>query len=342
MTFDEVYLKELSCFIKDFWSIEPIKIEYLDIEATANCFKIHTNECNYFLKAFQDSYSRRRAINEAKFCGFLSQNSIPVSEIIYTKKSKPYAIHNKRIYQLQVFTEGYTPTQNSLNENLVCQAASMLGEICFTLHKKRLHRDFDKQWLNKFKESQSFEQYEKTLVNLENSQVSNELKSKIKNDLTFRIELTNHMKSLSYYFKNLTYSISHGDFTPSQLICYDDNIVKIVDFSNICQMPIALELIRFYFLASDDCKDIYNFDINRFKKYINSFCEKFPLSENDLKNMPFIYLYYMGRNRFIYRDFLKTNNINDFLISSQRADITRYLFENAETISSQLVDSLKK
>lgn len=216
------------------------------------------------------------------------------------------------------------------------EAAEYLGKIHSILKEKELPMLFDRKWLDKFSEMTNISFYLETLNLVEKSDINEIQKKKIQNDLAFLIEFTKEMNFLSSYFDHATYIASHGDFLPSQLICNDDRILKIIDFANVHKVPVVLELMRFYWMGSSDCQTPKLFDIHIFTEYLLSYMKYNPLSKKDIKSMPYIYLYYMGRNRFAYRDYLQTGDRCSFYESSRRVDVIRYLYQNADNISVKL------
>lgn len=327
---------ELISLIKENWNITVDHIEKLP-RATAICAKVYSNGEKYFLKEFQDSYTTMRAIREADVGKKLIDNNIPVSEIMPTVLGKPYELRNNTVFQLQKYVNGRTPIPNTLQENTLCYAAEYLGKIHSVLQNYDLPHLYATDWIKKFNATEYISFYEETLDLLEGKNFNEAYKKKIQEDLKFRIDLTKHMESISRCYEKITYTSSHGDFIPSQLICNDEKITAIVDFANVHTVPAVLELMRFYWMGSTDCANPNDFNIDLFKKYLTSYLKYFELSKDDLKNMPYIYLYYMGRNRFLYRQYLSTGDETVFYEASNKADVSHYLFMNADKISTQLL-----
>lgn len=223
------------------------------------------------------------------------------------------------------------------------QAAQLLGRLNSLLIDYKLPIDMGKEWLDKFNEDDFSQFYCDTLSLLNQSTEDKDIYLKIKSDLEFRLLLNEQMPKLRDRYNEITYTASHGDYIYSQLICDNLNIKAIIDFSCAQSTPISLELMRFYALSSSDCYTAETFNIETFKKYISTYMQYFSLSSKDLRNMPYVYLYYLGRNKFTYREYLKTqekNKIELLRFSSWRTDMCRYLFENAEYISKELLSLL--
>lgn len=326
---------ELIDKLQQIWNIHVTKAEVI-AESTALCRKIFSEENDYFLKEFQDSYSQERARLEGRICKLLLNNRLPVSEIIPSTDGKDYAVIKGRIFQLQHYVNGTSPTHNSLKVQTLCEASRYLGKIHSALRLSKLPPLFDDSWISRFNENESISFYKETQSKVSAMATDEYTKQKVLSDLDFRITLTKHMDALSKYFKNLTYTPSHGDYTPSQIICKGDSIQKIIDFSNLHSVPAVLELVRFYYLASDDmkCADCLNSD--SLKTYIKSYLEEFKLTNQEIMSIPYVAAYYLGRNRYVYREYSDTGNLQALKKSAHLTEISRYFFNNAEEISYRL------
>lgn len=310
---------------------------------TANCYKITANKQPFFLKEFQQSYDTSRAEREAALLSFLGRHGFPAPQIVPTVMGYSHIVYRERVLQLQKYIDGVTPRENSLEPDAMMQAAGLLGSLNALLQSYDMTVAMGDKWLGMYDQQEYDRFYAETSALLELSVAAPIYLEKIKDDIEFRRELNRSMPQLSKSYCGITYTPSHGDFIYSQLICdKKGSIKKIVDFSSAHTVPISLELMRFYMLSSADCKTPGRFDMHLFKQYIANYMQFFPLSLNDLKNMPIIYLYYMARNKYVYREFLQSNGEKEtsFLQSSWRTDVCRFLYENAQKISEELVSLL--
>ena len=309
-------------------------------DCTANCFVINDCSQKYFLKEFQPAYDIQRAISEEQLLSFLKKHNFPASVVIPTISGKGFTEYGGRILQLQEFFEGKVPRQNTLEQDTVIQAAQLLGKLNVLLKNYRLPIAMGKEWLLKYNKNEYAQFYNETLLRLKNSNIEQKTYDKIETDIEFRLLLNEKMDEYQSYFDKITYASSHGDYIYSQLICEDDQIKRIIDFSYAHTVPISLELMRFFTLSSNSFLQINKMDYGLLKSYISAYLSYFSLSEDDLRYMPYIYLYYMGRNKFLYREFIQTNDNHLFNVSSWRSDICRLIYNNAENISNQLIELL--
>lgn len=307
-------------------------------DCTANCFIINTDSNKYFLKEFQQAYDIERAVSEERLLSFLKKQNFPSSVVIPTVNRKGFVQLGGRILQLQKFFKGVVPRQNTLKQETVIQAAQLLGKLNILLKNFNLPIALGKDWLVKFDKNEYAQFYNETLLKLKDSNLEQNIYEKIETDINFRLLINEKMDEYQSYFNKITYTSSHGDYIYSQLICENDQIKRIIDFSYAHSVPISLELMRFFTLSSSSFFQIDNIDFSLLKSYISAYLSYFPLSRDDLRYMPYIYLYYMGRNKFLYRDFIQNNNNDLFYISSWRSDICRLIYDNAENISNLLME----
>ena len=307
---------------------------------TANCFILNACSQKYFLKEFQSSYNIQRAISEERLLSFLKNRNFPASVVIPTISGKGFVEYGGRILQLQEFFEGNVPRQNTLEQDTVVQAAQLLGKLNVLLTDYRLPIAMGKDWLNKYNKNEYEQFYNETLFQLKTFGIEQKIREKIETDIEFRLLMNEQMDEYQSYFDKITYASSHGDYIYSQLICKDNQIKRIIDFSYAHSVPLSLELMRFFTLSSNSFLRINEMDYNLLKSYISAYLSYFPLTRDDLRYMPYIYLYYMGRNKFLYREFIQKRDNQLFHISSWRSDICRLIYDNAENISNQLIELL--
>lgn len=326
--------EELILLLNRNWNINVQSSEYIP-ESTALCRKIISDDGCYFFKEFQDSYSISQVTHEYSVCKFLCENNLPVSQILETIHSKPYVIYKNRIFQLQRYIEGNVQKNNTLSLFQICSSAAELGKIHTLLQNHILSVLFDQVWFEKFDETLYQNYYTETLALIEVADIPHDYKRQITDDITFRFTLTKNMRKISKAFCGVTCTPSHGDYIPSQILFNSTGISGIIDWSNVHTVPAVWELIRFFCLAAKNA-----YDIDLLMEYIIAYMQYAKLTKLDLKNIPYIYAYYMGRNRFLYREYLKTLRYEDYYDSHRKADLCRFYYENAESIAKRLQQTM--
>lgn len=84
----------------------------------------------------------------------------------------------------------------------------------------------------------------------------------------------------------LTYANSHGDFHIGQVIVKDYDIT-VIDWSSACRLPACLDVITSYVFASPACRE-GAVDVEGLNRYIRAYTKHFPLTEYDIKAMPYV------------------------------------------------------
>ena len=123
------------------------------------------------------------------------------------------------------------------------------------------------------------------------------------------------------------------------MIFDDENIKAVIDFSSAKKIPAVWELMRSYVQSSEYCRSETKIDVQEFaeyvKEYMKEYMKYFPLSETDLKAMPYVYLFQLARSRFGYIQYLTSDSEDrGGLISFAfwRTAICKHMKENAEEI----------
>lgn len=149
-------------------------------------------------------------------------------------------------------------------------------------------------------------------------------------------EQIRHLKKISKFHidtKKLTYANSHGDYHIGQAIIHNNDFT-VVDWSSACRLPICLDVITSYVFSSPTCAT-GKIDTDGLKKYIRQFTEKFPLTEYDIKAMP--YVLYFWHCMCNYRpDELDDIPDSYKAIAKLINNFLNWLYDNVEELSEQL------
>lgn len=167
---------------------------------------------------------------------------------------------------------------------------------------------------------------------------------KIKRDLEEKINMIKDISEENIFIdtKKLTIKNTHGDFNVLQLIYKNNHINSVIDFVSACKMPVVWELIRSYSYIDKNVKNgIFNLDT--FTDYIKEFNKYIKLNDYDLKYMSYIYLIQLLSSTYGYKEYINNNeNIELLVFAHFRTNICKYLFNNAENISTRLLENIKK
>ena len=67
---------------------------------------------------------------------------------------------------------------------------------------------------------------------------------RIRDDLLFKKELSYRISDLKSYYDGITYTPTHGDYTACQMICGEDHIKAIIDFSSAATLTSSAETLQ--------------------------------------------------------------------------------------------------
>ncbi len=72
--------------------------------------------------------------------------------------------------------------------------------------------------------------------------------------------------TLDERYCKLTQGNSHGDYNNFQLICSDNDIKSVIDFSGAAYVPLVWEVMRSYTYSAEECRNAKDMDFEKFKK----------------------------------------------------------------------------
>ena len=131
------------------------------------------------------------------------------------------------------------------------------------------------------------------------------------------------------------------DFFSTKTVCrkiwqYKKEVAKAKNASEIDIVPICLDVITSYVFSSPSCAT-GEIDADGLKKYIREFTEKFPLTEYDIKAMP--YVLYFWHCMCNYRpDELADIPDSYKAIAKLINNFLNWLYDHIEELSEQLIE----
>ena len=298
---------EIFKLLKKTYGISADKVQRLHL-GSANCFKVSIKDKAFFLKEYQETFSEQDLQRETALNEFLLSQSFPAARFIKGKNGNTYHLINDRYVVLQEYIDGESYVNHDLSDNMLFQAAEILGQLHEILKEYDLPVDMDNVWIKKFNVSQAYKNYDFLLDQagkVENKSIGNQ----ISKDLIFKKELLEHIEPYGQYFDKLTYKSTHGDYSAMQYLCASDRIKVIIDFASAKKIPVVWEIMRSYMQSAEDTKDPFHFDITKFCEYVRRYMSFSSLTKWDLKNMPYVYLYQLGEAGMDIRNISQTLKI---------------------------------
>lgn len=332
---DNIAKEQLKSVLKETYNIDVLDIKEITGGST-NCYCVLTNEKKYFLKEFEKNKNIKSLILEYKMLNSLKNNKMPVSNFILTTNNKIAIFYKERLLIVQNFIEGKTFHKSVLPKDTLLESSLLLGKM-----HRVLYDEFSHDYLTDFWNNLDIEKEKKEIVFLL------KLLEKIKDDgnyislkksLDYKMKMLLEIEKYPKTFDNLTFCMTHGDYSKRQLVCNDNKISAIVDFSSSDVLPVGLEIMRSYFLSTESCKNNFDFNFDLFVEYVIEYLKNFNLKEEDLVKMPYVFLYHLTTSKYGYMEYvLNDSNKQDiFNFVMWKDNISMFLEKNAHTISEKV------
>lgn len=325
--------------LKEYWNISVVKAEKLPL-GSANCYCVSSEIQQYFLKEFQSSFKADDLTREANLTNYLAEHDIATARFIPTISGKMYIEHRGYCICLEEYIEGQSFGYYDLPKEFLKKEAAMLGRIHRCLSEYDLPVGMDENGVNSFSVSQTKENYDELLCELEKHRADS-LYDKIKAELLYKKELAEYCEEIKKYYAGITYVSTHGDYQGCQLIFDEEDIKAVIDFSAAKKIPAVWELMRSYVQSSEYSRIEAKIDIEDFVEYAEEYMKYFALTETDLRAMPYVYLFQLARSRFGYIQYLTSaSEDREGLIKFAfwRTAICREVKDKAEDIVKALLE----
>lgn len=283
---------------------------------SANCFRVNDGEKDYFLKEFQASFSKEDLEQEAALLDHLAEKGIPTAKVLKTAAGTYSFTYQDHVIYLQEYVQGISYGYNDFPKDLLPQVAVMLGRIHNALRDYILPSGMDQAWLDDYSADQTCIQYDELLQILKQE---DPYYQQIAEDIAYKKELAYRCQEYLKHYEGITYCGSHGDYQGCQLICEEQGIKAVIDFSSARTMPVVWEIMRSYVQSSKDARNEAIIDVDGLCEYVKSYMSEAPLTNTDLKSMPYVYLFQLARSKYGYKEYITTD-------SEDREGLIRFAF----------------
>lgn len=300
--------------------------------ASSECFHIITEDREYLFKDI-DMIFMNHPDKEPLINNLLSKNGIPVSEFYKTNNGEYLLEYSGHTFHLQSFIKGKILEVNTAPEWFMKESAEMLGKIHKALEEfPSLTSGIGKEFFNFITPETSKISYEKSLDKaLKHGEKQNII------DLKYRIGLLDKIKNIELEMDRFTYKNTHGDYFISQIICGDNCINSVIDFTSACIHPACWELIRSYSYADPKCIN-GKIDYDNLVKYIKDYMKYSNLNTYDIKMMAYLYYYQLAVCDY-FNQYYESNNSNKNVLchyAHWSTMLCRWFEENIEELTDKL------
>lgn len=306
---------------------------------TANCYCVSDGSRQYFLKEFQSGFSGEVVSREAALNETLAQRGIPVARFYHTRDGTAYLMRRGHAVCLEEYIEGETYGYNGFPENLLTEAARMLGRLHTAMRDIRLPAGMDETWLAAFSPEGLAAQYDALLVRALDLP-ENEKHVRLVRDLRYKKALAQRCGDYRKAYAGITRTPTHGDYQGCQLISEGGMIRAVIDFSAARTLPAVWEVMRSYVQTSADSREHARIDLPGLCDYVRAYLEYAPLTRVDLAAAPYVYLFQLARSKFGYTEYLQTDSEDReglLAFAFWRTDMCREVERRAGEIAQALV-----
>ena len=225
---------------------------------------------------------------EPEVCAHLLKKGIPVCQFVRNKQGNVVSVdENGRRFHVQRFIEGDVYDYNHAPKWFMHESAQMLARIHNAL------RDFIGLPVGIGADFFKYRTPEAALKNYQNTlqraiangdfQIAEEVRSNMR--------ILEHFPSYKFDVDQFTCANTHGDYITTQLICGENTINSVIDWTTACVHPVVWEIIRSYVYASPLCVN-GEIDIPDFTEYVRVYLIDGTLNDYDLENMAQMFFYF--------------------------------------------------
>ncbi len=295
------------------------EIESMEISnggAGSLTYFVEAKKRKYVVKYASDNEMNHPEL-EPKLCAYLREKGIPACEFIENLQGGIISVdENGRRFHVQNYIEGVTYSYHEAPEFLLKQAPVLLAKIHEVL------KGFDDLPEGIGVDFLKYRKPEAMIYSFQNSLQIAEKANDKENAEEIReiLELLNRFPKYALDVSEFTYGNTHGDYMISQLICAENTIKGIVDWTTACRHPLVWEVVRSYIFMAPECKE-GRLDIEEFIKYLTTYLQTGRLNAYDIEHAGRLFFYFLAvcdfygqyyqslaRNRGIYLEQAKLSH----------------------------------
>lgn len=284
--YNKEYLLSLISIIKNNYGISEIfEFNQMTNGIGSNSFYLNTEKGMYIFKDIEKNHMNYPE-NEGYILEELNKYNICVPKLVKTNTDEYIINKEDKIYHLQTFIDGSIYTHNTAPEWLLYDSAEMLGKIVHAMSNlRKLPEGIGKGFFQYVTPDNAIKSHNNTLkVAYDNNDME------VVKNIEEKITMIERWSKYTFELEKMTCGNTHGDYSINQILCKENKINAVIDFTSACIHPIAWEVFRSYSLADSKCRD-GSINVDNLKKYIDKFSKDFLLNNYDLEIMPYIYFY---------------------------------------------------
>ncbi len=263
--------------VKENYGLDLLRWEKSSVGAGSDTYFVTCADGKYVVK-YPASSNINHPEDEPKLCEYLLSKGIPVCQFLRNNDGHFLTTDNSgRQFHVQRFIEGKMYDLNTVPDWLLTESAQMLSKIHTALRDyPGLPTGIGADFFRYMTPERALKSYEKTL------QIAQNLGDlDVAEDLQYRMGLMQRFPAYEFDLDRLTCCATHGDYFISQIICGEDKINAVIDWTTACVHPVIWEIMRSYVYAAPSCKE-GQIDMEEFLRYIADYQAYALLNDYDL------------------------------------------------------------
>ncbi len=290
------------------YGMEIDGMEIADKGAGSLTYFVSEDDKKYVVKYASDNEINHPEL-EPRLCDFLCKHGIPASEFVENLQGKILSEdENGRRFHIQKYIEGVTYSYNEAPDFLLEKAPELLAEIHEVLRDfEELPEGIGESFFKNRRPEQMAQSFHNSLqIAIANGDDDNA------KDIRNILEIIGRFPDYHFDVSKFTCGNTHGDYMISQIICGENSINGIIDWTTACRHPFIWEIVRSYIMMAPECKS-GDFNIEGLERYLKIYMKKGKLNAYDIENAGNLFFYFlavcdffgqyyqsMTRNRLIY------------------------------------------
>lgn len=276
-------MKEL---LKQYYDLGITNMKKATVGAGSDTYFVDGETARYVVK-FPAVSEINHPEAEAEVCAFLQKKGLSVCRFIRNNRGEILSTDEKgRVFHVQEYVEGTLYDWNTAPDWLLKEAAEVLGQIHTALKEyEGLPTGIGADFFRYMTPEHALHSYEGTL---ETARRKGD--TEIEKDLLYRAELMKRFPKYCFDMDKLTCSATHGDYFISQMLCGENKINAVIDWTTACVHPVVWEIVRSYVYAAPECAN-GEIDTEKLIAYFNSYCKYAKLNGYDIENAVKLFYY---------------------------------------------------
>lgn len=271
--------------LRDRYGIDPISAKKLSVGVGADTYVITAKQGKYIFKR-PDPNEMNGAEREPEICDFLRERGFRVSEFLRNREGSFITTEEGVACHLQRFVEGENFYVHSASEGLLSDMAETLGKIhAALLGYPPLPEGIGAGFFETMTPERALESSLRSLRIAEEKGDSESAE-----ELRWRIGFYERYPLAAPDIRSLTVVNTHGDYFITQLLCQNDRIAAVIDWTSACRHPAIWEVFRSWLYADPACKGGL-LPPDRLIRYVRAYQSAFPLTARDIESMAGLYFY---------------------------------------------------